>query len=187
MWLRLFRSLCLVADNAPSGHRFNPFMQRLLITVIHCSTGNLRLKGENPTFASGMINDIDKHKTAQASQCCSYLLKEGSTPKPPDLGTINITEQVIATICGVAAMECYGLRAAERGRRPHRSYGGRTMSVALTSSSTRTASCPAVHCGGIRREDFRSGTHRARASQYAIENTLGLKVNRINVLRRACA
>ena len=25
-----------------------------------------------------------------------------------DLGTINISEQVIATVCGVAAMECYG-------------------------------------------------------------------------------
>ena len=102
-----------------------------------------------------------------------------------DLGTIHISEQVIATICGVAATECYGLvgmapRSVQEGitdllRRENYERG---VDIQFQDDSISVQLYIVVEYGVKISEVARIVQERAK---YAIENTLGLKVNRINV------
>ncbi|KLU40643.1 MAG: Asp23/Gls24 family envelope stress response protein [Limnochordia bacterium] len=102
-----------------------------------------------------------------------------------DLGTINITEQVIATICGVAAMECYGLvgmapRNVGEGLTDllRRENYERGVDIQFHEDSISVQLYIVVEYGVKISEVARIVQERVK---YAIENTLGLKVNRINV------
>ncbi|HHT74367.1 MAG TPA: Asp23/Gls24 family envelope stress response protein [Firmicutes bacterium] len=102
-----------------------------------------------------------------------------------DLGTINIAEQVIATICGVAAMECYGLvgmapRNVGEGLTDllRRENYERGVDIQFHEDSISVQLYIVVEYGVKISEVARIVQERVK---YAIENTLGLKVNRINV------
>lgn len=102
-----------------------------------------------------------------------------------ELGKINISEQVIATICGVAAMECYGLvgmapRNVQEGLTDllRRDNYERGVDIQFHEDSISVQLYIVVEYGVKISEVARIVQERVK---YAIETTLGLRVDRINV------
>lgn len=102
-----------------------------------------------------------------------------------DLGKINISEQVIATVCGVAAMECYGLvgmapRSVQEGLTDllRRENYERGVDIQFHDDKISVTLYIVVEYGVKISEVARIVQERVK---YAIETTLGLKVENINV------
>jgi len=102
-----------------------------------------------------------------------------------DLGSINISQDVIATICGVAATECYGLvgmaprnvqeELSELLRRENYERG---VDVQFHEDSISVQLYIVVEYGVKISEVARNVQERVR---YAIEKVLGLNVRNIDV------
>ncbi len=103
-----------------------------------------------------------------------------------DLGSINISEDVIGTICGVAAMECYGLvgmatRSVQEGISEllRKDYYERGVDVRFNDKDTISVTLYIIVEYGVKiSEVARNIQERVK---YAIENTLGLKVAQIDI------
>ena len=102
-----------------------------------------------------------------------------------DLGKINISEEVIATICGVAATECYGLVGmAPRNVQEEltdllrRENYERGVDIQFNEDSISVQLYIVVEYGVKISEVARNVQERVK---YAIETVLGLNVDRINV------
>ena len=101
------------------------------------------------------------------------------------LGKINIREEVIATVCGVAATECYGLvgmapRSVQEEltdllRRENFEKG---VDIQFNEDSISVQLYIVVEYGVKISEVARNVQERVK---YAVETLLGLRVDRINV------
>lgn len=102
-----------------------------------------------------------------------------------ELGSINISENVIATVCGVAAMECYGLV----GMAPRNVGEGitdllrienfeRGVDVQFNEDTLSVRLYIVVQYGVKISEVARNVQERVK---YAIEQVLGLEVDKIDV------
>ncbi len=101
------------------------------------------------------------------------------------LGKINIREEVIATVCGVAAMECYGLVGmAPRNVQEEltdllrRENFERGVDIQFNEDSISVQLYIVVEYGVKISEVAKNVQERVK---YAVETILGLKVDRINV------
>lgn len=103
-----------------------------------------------------------------------------------ELGSISISEEVIATVCGAAAMECYGLvgmasKNVSEGisdliRKENYERG---VDVQFNDSDSITVTLYIIVEYGVKiSEVARIIQERVK---YAIENTLGLQVIAINI------
>ncbi len=102
-----------------------------------------------------------------------------------ELGSINISEDVIAIVCGVAAMECYGLvgmapRNVQEGisdllRKDHFERG---VDIQFNEDSISVTLYIVVQYGVKISEVARNVQERVK---YAIEDQLGLQVESIGV------
>ncbi|NLM69323.1 MAG: Asp23/Gls24 family envelope stress response protein [Firmicutes bacterium] len=103
-----------------------------------------------------------------------------------ELGTINISEEVIAVICGVAAMECYGLvgmasRNVQDGISDllRKDYYERGVDVQYIEDDKVSVTLYIVVEYGVKiSEVARNIQERVK---YAIEDTLGLQVVNIDI------
>lgn len=103
-----------------------------------------------------------------------------------ELGTINISEEVIAVICGVAAMECYGLvgmasRNVQDGITDllRKDYYERGVDVQYIEDDKVSVTLYIVVEYGVKiSEVARNIQERVK---YAIEDTLGLQVVNIDI------
>ncbi|HHT37221.1 MAG: Asp23/Gls24 family envelope stress response protein [Candidatus Wallacebacter cryptica] len=103
-----------------------------------------------------------------------------------ELGTINISEEVIAVICGVAAMECYGLvgmasRNVQDGITDllRKDYYERGVDVQYIEDDKVSVTLYIVVEYGVKiSEVARNIQERVK---YAVENTLGLQVVSIDI------
>jgi uncharacterized alkaline shock family protein YloU len=103
-----------------------------------------------------------------------------------ELGSINISEDVIAVICGVAAMECYGLvgmasRNVQDGISDllRKDYYERGVDVQYIDDHKVSVTLYIIVEYGVRiSEVARNIQERVK---YAIENTVGLEVESIDI------
>ncbi|HHX01803.1 MAG TPA: Asp23/Gls24 family envelope stress response protein [Firmicutes bacterium] len=103
-----------------------------------------------------------------------------------ELGSINISEDVIATICGVAAMECYGLvgmasRNVQDGISDflRKDYYERGVDVQYIDDHIVSVTLYIIVEYGVKiSEVARNIQERVK---YAIENTIGLDVESIDI------
>ncbi len=103
-----------------------------------------------------------------------------------DLGSINISEEVIGTICGVAAMECYGLvgmaaRNVQEGISEllRKDYYERGVDVQFVDPETISITLFIIVEYGVKiSEVARNIQERVK---YAIEDSLGLRVANIDI------
>lgn len=102
-----------------------------------------------------------------------------------ELGSINISEDVIATVCGVAAMECYGLvgmapRNVGQGISEllRRENFERGVDVHFDEDGISVELYIVVQYGVKISEVARNIQERVK---YGIEQQLGLKVNAIGI------
>jgi len=103
-----------------------------------------------------------------------------------ELGSINISEDVIAVICGVAAMECYGLvgmasRNVQDGISDflRKDYYERGVDVQYIDDHKVSVTLYIIVEYGVKiSEVARNIQERVK---YAIENTVGLEVESIDI------
>ncbi len=103
-----------------------------------------------------------------------------------ELGSIIISEEVIAVICGVAAMECYGLvgmasRNVQEGIADllRKDYYERGVDVQYIEEEKVSVTLYIIVEYGVRiSEVARNIQEQVR---YAIENTIGLSVDQIDI------
>ncbi|HKM17298.1 MAG: Asp23/Gls24 family envelope stress response protein [Firmicutes bacterium] len=103
-----------------------------------------------------------------------------------ELGRINISEDVIAIICGVAAMECYGLvgmasRSVQDGISDflRKDYYERGVDVQYIDDHKVSVTLYIIVEYGVKiSEVARNIQERVK---YAIENTIGLDVESIDI------
>ncbi len=103
-----------------------------------------------------------------------------------DLGSINISEEVIGTICGVAAMECYGFvgmaaRNVQEGISEllRKDYYERGVDVQFVDPETISITLFIIVEYGVKiSEVARNIQERVK---YAIEDSLGLRVANIDI------
>jgi len=103
-----------------------------------------------------------------------------------ELGNITIAEEVIAVICGVAAMECYGLvgmasRNVQEGINEllRKDYYERGVDVQFIEDDKISVTLYVIVEYGVKiSEVARNIQERVK---YAIENTLGLRVEAIDI------
>lgn len=103
-----------------------------------------------------------------------------------ELGSINISEEVIAIICGVAAMECYGLvgmasRNVQEGITDllRRDYYERGVDVHFDDTDTISVTLYTIVEYGVKISEVAYNIQER--VKYAIENTLGLKAANIDI------
>lgn len=103
-----------------------------------------------------------------------------------ELGNITIAEEVIAVICGVVAMECYGLvgmasRNVQEGINEllRKDYYERGVDVQFIEDDKISVTLYVIVEYGVKiSEVARNIQERVK---YAIENTLGLRVEAIDI------
>jgi len=103
-----------------------------------------------------------------------------------ELGSINISEDVIAVICGVAAMECYGLvgmasRNVQDGISDllRKDYYERGVDVQYIDDHKVSVTLYIIVEYGVRISEVARNIQEQ--VKYAIENTVGLEVESIDI------
>lgn len=103
-----------------------------------------------------------------------------------ELGSINISEDVIGVICGVAASNCYGLvgmasRNVSEGIADllRRDNFERGVDVQFNDSDSISVTLYIVVQYGVKISEVARNIQEQ--VKYAIEDTLGLQVNRIDI------